>query len=180
MPTPATNPASPSAAPKPSMVSPAPVYPLNADAVPVAIVVHCSDPRFQEAFAQFIAEELHLVHGQYIPIVLGGGAGVLARPDQLPKDYKFLKDRLQLHHVPTVNRLILINHEDCRYYDSILGKLTGFLGARSKDLADPRRDLSLVAKITELAMPHLGLTPEMYYARFADASHKGVVFEKIG
>ena len=103
-------------------------YAAIQDPKPEAIVIHCSDPRFQAAFEQFIGHELHLAKGHYIPIVVGGGGGVLGHPEQLPKEFKFLKDRLEHYRrvFPTVRRIVLINHEGCRYYDSLKVKTLGF------------------------------------------------------
>src|SRR5437867_6285642 len=97
---------------------------------PEAIVVYCSDPRFQTAFEQFLTNELGLRKGGYIPLVIGGGAGVLGHPEQLPKEFKFVKDRFELYreHFPTIHRLVLINHQDCKYYDSLRARIFHLLG----------------------------------------------------
>jgi hypothetical protein len=86
-------------------------------AAPEAIVVHCSDPRFQRAFAEFIREELKLQDGSFIPLVISGGVGSLAEPLRLPKEFRFMKERLRmfLDRFESIHQLILINHEDCRH-----------------------------------------------------------------
>ena len=158
-------------------------YETNPDPKPDAIVIHCSDPRFQAAFEQFLATELHLEKGQYVPIVVGGGGGVLAHPEQLPKEFKFLKDRLEHYRkvFPTVRRIVLINHEGCRYYESIKGRLLSFVGSRLKSALDEgHRDLSLAARVFQHLLAHLGYQLELYFARFADAERSKVVFEKVG
>ena len=96
-------------------------------------MVYCGDPRFQEAFDGFIANELKLAKGQYIPLVVGGGAGVLAHPEKLPKEFKFMKERLELYSQAfhSIRRVILINHEDCKYYDSLKERVLGFVGAHA-------------------------------------------------
>ena len=50
---------------------------------PEAAVVYCGDPRLQTAFVPFIENELGLAKGQYIPTVVGGGAGALAYPREV-------------------------------------------------------------------------------------------------
>jgi len=158
------------------------VYEAVLDPKPEAIVVHCSDPRFQVAFGQFIEQELGLREGRYIPLVVGGGAGPLARPELLPKEFKFLKERFELHreHYASLRRLILINHEDCGYYKSLKDKIAGFVATHLKALAhQPREDLSLVAKVFSRLLSHLGVTVELYYAKFADESHTKIVFDKL-
>ena len=158
-------------------------YATIQDPKPEAIVIHCSDPRLQAAFEQFVEHELHLVQGQYIPIVVGGGGGVLAHPEQLPKEFKFLKDRLDHYWkvFPTARRIVLINHEGCRYYDSIKTKVLSFIGSPLKLAPDhAREDLSLATRVFQHFLAHLGYTVELYYARYADPERTKVVFDKVG
>lgn len=157
-------------------------YPAVADLKPDAIVIHCSDPRFQPAFEQFLANELGLVKGGYVPIVVGGGGGVLGHPEQLPKEFKFIKERLEHYRkvFPTIRRVVLINHEECRYYESLKVKTLAFLGPRLAISPEhAREDLSLVSRAFHKLLSHLGWTIELYYARFADAEHGKIEFEKI-
>ena len=153
------------------------------DPKPAAIVIHCSDPRFQAAFEQFLATELKLHKGEYIPIIVGGGAGVLAHPEHLPKEFKFLKERLEHYRkvFPTARRIVLINHEGCRYYESLKTRTLAFLGPRLALTPEHAcEDLSLVVKVFQHLLSHLGYTLEPYYARFADAERTKVVFDKAG
>ena len=147
-----------------------------------AVVVYCSDPRFQGAFEEFVEKELGLARGTFVPIVVAGGGGVLARPHELPKEFKFIKERLELarDNFPSIRRVILIGHEDCRYYESLRSRLLGILGAKAAALVAPRGDLSAVAKLFQQLLAHLGMTVEMYYAKFADEGHTRVEFEKVG
>lgn len=150
---------------------------------PTAIVVYCSDPRFQTAFDDFIAKELHLEKGQYVPFVVGGGAGVLANPEKLPKEFKFIKDRLELfrQQYPSIKRVVLINHEDCAYYGMLREKIVNFLGSFGKNINEKsREDMVLIADIFGRLLSHLsGYSLELYYAKFTDDTHSKVEFEKI-
>lgn len=155
-------------------------YPL-VDASPQAIVVHCSDPRFQRAFSDFIRTELGLNDGEYIPLVISGGVASLSEPLKLPKEFKFMKERIELflERFKSIRRIILINHEDCRHYDqlkSVLGRL--FL-QRVQSLGERQmNDLKTVARMMlGYAVP--GLQMEMYYARLCGGEKQSVVFEKI-
>jgi hypothetical protein len=133
------------------------VYDAVRDARPEAIVVYCSDPRFQTAFDQFIQMELGLAKGHFMPLIIGGGAGVLGHPEQLPKEFKFLKERFELYRevFPSLRRVVLINHEDCRYYEFLKTKLLGFLGPRFVISPEQARDdLALVAKAFKRLLPH--------------------------
>src|ERR1044071_8007132 len=157
-------------------------YQALPDARPEAIVVCCSDPRFQTAFDEFIQKELDLAKGQFMPLIIGGGAGVLGHPEQLPKEFKFLKERFELYRevFPSLRRVVLINHEDCRYYEFLKKKLLGFLGPRFVISPEHARDdLALVSKAFKHVLPHLGFAVEFFYARFADAERSKVLFEKV-
>ena len=158
------------------------IYAAVLDPKPSAIVIHCSDPRFQGAFEQFIEHELHLTTGQYIPIIVGGGAGVLGHPEQLPKEFKFLKERLEHYYriFPTARRIILINHEGCRYYESLKARTLGVLASRFGIApGHSREDLSLVARTFRLFLGHLGYSVEFYYAKFTDPEHTRIELERV-
>jgi len=159
-----------------------PAYSSVREPKPEAIIVYCSDPRLQTAFDEFIQKELGLAKGQFMPLIIGGGAGVLGHPEQLPKEFKFLKERFELYRevFPSLRRVILINHEDCRYYEYLKKKLLGFLGPRFVISPEHARDdLALVSKAWKHLLPHLGFTVEFFYARFTDAHRSQVVFEKV-
>jgi hypothetical protein len=161
---------------------PMPVYPIDHESAPETVVIYCSDPRFQTAFDSFIANDLHLAKGDFVPIVIAGGGGALARPHELPKEFKFIKERLELarEYFPSVRRVVLINHEDCRYYESLRGKVFGLIGARLSNLVGAREDLPTIATVFARFLTHLGLDVELYYAHFADGTHNEVVFERVG
>jgi len=148
---------------------------------PKAIVVYCGDPRFQKAFEQFIETELGLKKGQYIPMVVGGGAAVLAHPEKLPKEFKFMKDRFELYggYFGSIRRVVLINHEDCKYYESLKERVLGFLGAHPQLADRSREDLPAIAGIFDRLLSHLGVAVELYYAKFTDPGHAKIVFEPI-
>jgi hypothetical protein len=160
-------------------VSP-PTYSL-VDVPPRAIVIHCSDPRFQKAFGDFIGTDLGLGDGEYVPLVISGGVASLSEPLKLPKEFKFMKERIELflERFDSIKRIILINHEDCRHYDqlrSVLGRL--FL-QRVQSMGEKQaNDLKTVAKLLlDYAVP--GLQVELYYARLCPGNPRSVQFEKI-
>jgi hypothetical protein len=158
------------------------VYEALPQAHPEAIVVYCGDPRFQTAFQAFTETELGLHKGQFIPLVVGGGAGVLANPERLPKEFKFMRDRFELIHryFPSVQRVVLINHEDCLHYRMLAEKIPGFLAGHVSALRDrPGEDMSRIAEVFNRFLSHLDLQAELYYARFAGADHDKVTFDPI-
>ena len=148
---------------------------------PVAIVVHCSDPRFQKALGEFTRNELGLKDGEYIPFVISGGVASLSEPLKLPKEFKFMKDRIELFLglFDSIKRIVLINHEDCRHYDAMKDLLGGLFLRHAPTMTErQQRDLLGVARtLMGLFRPNLNL--EMYYARFADPDRRQIVFERI-
>lgn len=153
-------------------------YPL-VEARPRAIVIHCGDPRFQKAFGEFIRTELQLQDGDYIPMVVSGAVASLSEPLKLPKEFKFMKERIELflERFDSINRIVLINHEDCRHYEamsSALGKV--FLQHVPHMNERQVRDLKVVAKML-LGYASGGRQIELYFARLTP--DHSVRFEKI-
>ena len=151
------------------------------DAAPEAIVVHCSDPRFQSAFAGFIKNELHLEDGRYIPLVVSGGVGSLSEPLKLPKEFRFMKERIRmfLDRFDSIKQIVLINHEDCRHYEALQNFIGKLFTQHFANMAERQRvDLKKVAKVL-LDLASSRIETKMYYAKFADASKSKVVFEEV-
>ncbi len=78
------------------------------------LVIHCSDPRFQDAFHEFLHGHLGLE--RYALLAVPGGPQFLTLAEYLPKFswtgwrwVKFLGD------LGNTDRVILIAHEDCRW-----------------------------------------------------------------
>ena len=158
------------------------VYEAMPHVHPEALVVYCGDPRLQTAFVSFVENELGLAKGQYIPTVVGGGAGALAYPQRLPKEFKFMKDRFELIHraFPSVHRAVLINHEDCLYYRLLAEKIPGFLTDDTTKLRHrPGEDMDLVAGVFQRQLSHLGMKAELYYGRFVDDDHSQMAFDRV-
>lgn len=156
------------------------IYDLIA-AAPEAIVVHCSDPRFQRAFAGFIKNELRLEEGKYIPLVVSGGVGSLSEPLKLPKEFRFMKERIRmfLERFDSIKQIVLINHEDCRHYEALQNFIGKLFMHHFANMAERQRvDLKKVAKVL-LDLASARIETKLYYARFADARRSKVVFEEV-
>jgi hypothetical protein len=157
------------------------VYQAIKDPAPEAVVVYCSDPRFQPAFDEFIGKELGLAKGQFIPLVVAGGANAFTNPLRLPKEFKFMKDRLSLYQqrFSSIKRVILIGHEDCKYFDSVKNRVLGFVGVDLKDMAEHHKaSLAVLPKmLAGLLVP--GISVEIYYAKFRDPAQTEILFESI-
>jgi hypothetical protein len=79
------------------------------------VVIHCSDPRFQPHFQDFLGRGLGLE--SYGLIAVPGGAQFLTLVDYLPKfawaGWRWVKFMVDL---AKPERIILIAHDDCRWY----------------------------------------------------------------
>jgi hypothetical protein len=122
------------------------VYRTSPHGVPTdsgVIVVHCSDPRYQWHFHEFLRNGLGV--REYGLVAVPGGPQLLARLEFLPKfswvGWRWLKFLLDL---TKPERVIVINHDDCRWYFSLLRTPAPEV-VRARQLADLRaiqRELS--------------------------------------
>ncbi len=107
-----------------------------------ALVVHCSDPRYQPHFQEFLTKGLGL--RQYGLVAVPGGAQLLTMADYLPKyswaGWRWIKFMMSLMQ-PT--QVVLIAHEDCRWYlDPRFGYDPNRIKARQfDDLEQVRRSM---------------------------------------
>jgi hypothetical protein len=132
------------------------------------VVIHCSDPRFQPHFQDFLRKALGIEH--YALIAVPGGAQFLTLADYLPKfswaGWRWLKFVMGMG---SPERVILIAHEDCRWYlDQRFWP--GASSLREKQL----RDVAHVRR--ELAERFARSKVESYYAR---VEKEQVVFEAL-
>lgn len=81
-----------------------------------ALVIHCSDHRFQAGVREFLDEALGL-RANYDSVVVPGGPQCLVELAALPKfswaSRKWSRTLIDLHRL---KRLILIAHQDCGWY----------------------------------------------------------------
>ncbi|MDP3900015.1 MAG: hypothetical protein Q8Q23_02950 [bacterium] len=141
-------------------------YPLLRSEDTDGLVIHCSDPRFQSAFRQFIKNELGL-NNPCLIIVPGGIHDLvsLARP----KAARQLKDQLEfIIKNMRVKRIILINHDDCRWYAKWNALVPGKIGDEI---------VNNLAKAAEKIMEKkFGLEIEIYLAKI---QANNVIFERL-
>lgn len=149
-------------------------YPYHEEAALDAIVVYCSDPRFQEAFQAFPKLELGIEH--VAPIVIPGSASALGVDMAMPKRLKALRDYIEFMASQGKDpRLIIINHEGCRMYARLEGLLRHVIPHQQMD--DLRNALQAFPKW----IPSLKKV-EVYMARLAAVEGnpgKKVYFEKV-
>lgn len=149
------------------------LYPL-AEGEADALVLHCSDPRFQPAFRAFLAEELGITHPA---MVIGPGSisafGVMGTK---PKLWHAMNSNIELMAARhPIRRLVIITHQDCKSY----AKLAEFFGGLTQVAAKQREHLKQVAAlITKQYLPNA--TVELYHAVIVDSDEgRRVRFDRV-
>lgn len=132
-----------------------------------AAAIYCSDGRMGEHFDDFLLHGLKLP--RYDRVALPGGPAALAEHPQTKLEHAAVADELRfLVEVHGLDRVVLIQHQNCAFYTGRLG-LSGFdVEARQRD------DLVAAAKyVREITNVD---NVEAYFARRFDAN---VRFEKF-
>jgi len=148
-------------------------YPLI-EGTPDALVIHCADPRFQEAFRAFVKDEL----GIRIPMVIAlpGVTSHFGMQMMFPKNWYAMRSHIKtMTERHEVGRVILVNHDDCKGYAKIADKLGGLIKVPDWQ----RKHLHGLAEfIRKEYLPHAAI--ELYQARIVEKDHvRAVEFEKI-
>lgn len=132
------------------------------------LVVHCSDPRYQEPFHDFVHDQLRI--DRYALLAIPGGPQFLTLAEYLPKFswvgwrwVKFLGD------LGNSARVILLAHDDCRWY------MDGRFGSAPPSLREKQiKDLRAVCAEMRERFGNIGI--ELYYARMEKGQ---AVFDKL-
>ena len=79
------------------------------------VVVHCSDPRYQPHFQEFL--RVHMKLDRYGLVAIPGGAQCFTLSSYLPKfAWSGLRWMKFMVNLTNPARVILIGHDDCRWY----------------------------------------------------------------
>ena len=155
-------------------------YQTTATATPRVLAIFCGDPRFQGPIRQFLEREIGVKEGQYLPFVIRGGAASFTVGNFFPKETRYVTEGAvnYVNQFSSIDRVILINHEDCGKY-KLLQKAAPFFFTAVKNMVDRQRlDLASVAQHLLGVFPR-HLVIEQYFAKFADSNRTSVVFEKL-
>jgi carbonic anhydrase len=155
-------------------------YPALPNAEPTTLIIHCGDPRFQQAFARFPEEELGLRPGEWVALVPPGGIASFTEPLAFPKEFKVLKDAVAFYaeHFASIHTIVIVNHEDCGKYKAMQKIVPLFLGASNDLLGRQRNDLPKVAQ-TILGFLGRPVKVKQYMAKFANPEHTQVAIEAV-
>lgn len=119
------------------------------------VVIHCSDPRYQPHFQEFLRQGLDVP--RYALLAIPGGAQTLTLIDYLPKfswsGWRWLKFLVNL---TQPERVIVISHDDCRWY--LDNRFADASRARARQFDDLRRVRTGLAERFGVA------TVELYHA----------------
>jgi hypothetical protein len=135
------------------------------------LAIHCGDYRFQDAFHEFLNRSLNL-DGNYDLMVIPGGPLSLTLFEYLPKfqwaSWKWLRFFAEQH---KIQRLILIQHQDCAFYKTMPLHLHASPEPRERQEQDLRR----VRQAMRKDLPRIPV--EAYYASW-DATDR-VTIESV-
>ncbi len=132
---------------------------------PRALLVTCIDPGFRESFADFGKKEF----GNFISLTIPGGIGPLTL-ELLPKSAETLRRQIKFILKETgIKEVVLISHDDCKWYHFNEGYFTGPLKEQQKN------DLLSAKKIIEERFE--GVQVICYLAEIKDDSIEFVPFD---
>jgi hypothetical protein len=135
------------------------------------LVIACADGRWRDHIEDFAANALK-IDAAYDLLMVPGGAEPLALADLIPKDFNFLRRRLDmLVRSHGIRRIIIIAHENCGWYrERKIGPLT--LDLKARQLADLRQARARMEEwFGDAAI-------ETYYAR-VDGTPPRATFEAV-
>jgi hypothetical protein len=140
---------------------------------PDTLIVCCSDGRWSAAIQEFAVRHLG-THTHADIVSVPGGIEPLTLVDLVPKDFNFLRRRLEaLVAGHGTTRIVAIAHEDCSWYRvHKIGPVT--LDLRARQVADLAR---ATARLCEL-FPQVAV--ETYYASRSAGPPERIVFEEVG
>jgi hypothetical protein len=132
-------------------------YPLHKETSDT-MVMHCSDPRFQEAFSRFVHEQLGIE--VYDPFIVPGASQILMFTDKIPKFANSFARPLEFlikgHHL---KRVVIIMHEDCAWYRDFVPK---FFGSATNIKNRQVQDMLAAKRMFQESFEDMSV--EMYYA----------------
>ena len=139
---------------------------------PQTTIITCVDGRWYPHFQEFA--RVYLNAGPRTDFVaVPGGIEPLTLVDLVPKDFNFLRRRIEsLVEAHGTKRIVAVAHQDCAWYKARkIGPVT--IDFRERQIADLRRAAS---KLREMFS---GVTVETYFARLSDTTPPKVVFEAV-
>ena len=122
------------------------------------LVIACADGRWRDHIEDFATNGLAIDAG-YDLLMVPGGAEPLALANLIPKDFSFLRRRLEmLVSAHAIRQIILIAHENCGWYrQRKIGPVT--IDLKGRQLADLRHARAQLSEWFD------GVSVQAYFAR---------------
>ena len=139
---------------------------------PNTTIITCVDGRWFHHFQEFA--RVHLGVGERTDfLAVPGGIEPLTLVDLVPKDFNFLRRRLEsLVEAHGTERIVAIAHQDCAWYKAhTIGPFT--LDLRDRQIRDLRRS---AARLREMFRE---VSVETYFARLSPTVPQTVIFDKV-
>lgn len=139
---------------------------------PDTVIVTCVDGRWFHHFQEFA--RMQLGAGPRTDFVaVPGGIEPLTLVDLMPKDFNFLRRRLEaLVESHGTRRIVAIAHQDCAWYRARkIGPVT--LDFKDQQIRDLRRAAARLREMFD------GVTVETYFARLSETPPVTVVFDAV-
>jgi hypothetical protein len=135
------------------------------------LVIACADGRWRPHIQDFVTNCLHL-DPHFDMVEVPGGVEPLTLVDLVPKDFNFLRRRIDmLVRTHGIRRIVMIAHENCGWYrERRIGAVK--VDLRTQQIADLRRVRLRAHELFGDAVV------ETYYARLASDGSQ-VVFEAV-
>jgi hypothetical protein len=139
---------------------------------PDTVVISCVDGRWRQHIQDFALQHLRAGPNSDF-LAVPGGIEPLTLLDLVPKDFNFLRRRLEgLVEAHGIQRIVAVAHEDCAWYRKRqFGPVKVDLEARQ------RGDLKKAAERLKEMFPEAAV--ETYYARLGTGSPPKVLFETV-
>lgn len=132
-----------------------------------ALVIHCSDPRFQKAFRRFLKNELGVKNP--VPLLLGGSVHPFGSRATFMENFQMLRQQIKFFlEEGKIIRVVIINHDDCKWYQKFKDEMSG-AAVQQKMI----RDLLSAA---EYIIDSFSIKVETYFARLKG---KEIIFEEV-
>ena len=139
---------------------------------PDTVIITCVDGRWYHHFQEFARE--HLNAGPRTDFVcVPGGIEPLTLFDLIPKDFSFLRRRMEsLVEAHGTRRIVAVAHEDCAWYRARkIGPIQ--VDFRDRQIADLRR---AAARLRQM-FPDVEVST--YFARLARSTPERVIFDRV-
>jgi len=89
------------------------------------IVFSCSDKRLTFTLSEFIKERLRLAEGEFFPFLFPGASAILAYNPGSSIYITIMTAINFLVKKEGVGKIVVIGHQNCRFYEYLYGKLVG-------------------------------------------------------